>query len=197
MKLFVYYFASVVFSFGVDVLTVLKLIKTSADNGYLFNYEAIKKFRNLMQHNEYFYNLMNQNYLFYFLPVFNLFYTLQKIVTYESQKEEFFLELGFNNFLVEMTELEKQEYQKHPTLIKAILLMSKPDDDLKKEVNTMNYSHNNTNDSINNFLNQKRELLKKKKAIYLKTLNELKNSLLSSQSKDDKLDDEDIKTLKK
>lgn len=117
MNLFFIYFCSVIMSLGFRFKYALKMYKDFADCGYKFDSKRLSEVSNSMPN-------QTKSICKSFIPLYNLLLALKETKVYEENKQSFFDFYYSMGILVEMTEDEKNNYLKEPTLLNAIKISS-------------------------------------------------------------------------
>lgn len=108
---------SCITSFGIEIATSFKMFKDVADAGYKIDIERMDKITKILDPDS-----SKREFLTMLLPVFNIMYSSFKAIGYNNAKSMLLDQLGVLDVLEEMSEIEKQEYQKRPTGLNAILV---------------------------------------------------------------------------
>lgn len=117
MGFLLFWITSSVLCLSLEVINELRIFKDTADAGYILK---IKNFKNL--------DFMNDSYdtklLFLSLvtPIYNLFKVIEITTEYNNVRNRMLDELYVFDLIEEMTEDEKEEYNKKPTAINALII---------------------------------------------------------------------------
>lgn len=112
-------------SYVLDLGLGIKLFKDLADQGYKIDLERYKELKEEL-------NLGNRSVIIKFIPFLNILNEMKKSFDYNQQRNMIFNSMDVLDLLEEMTDLEKEEYQKKPTGWNAILLPIKVERRLSK-----------------------------------------------------------------
>ena len=125
---------TIILSIIMDIKNGFRLYKDVADAGYKIDskrYSEIQK--------ELYPDANKVNILSLCIPVYNFFYVLKKVMEYNNGREMILDQLNTLGVLEEMTDLEKNHYEKNPTGFNAIFglmfLEAKLMNCLKMEIN--------------------------------------------------------------
>ena len=123
MNIFIFWISSSIMSLVMEVINELRVFKYLADYGYLINLQRLSEISNLNPNDD----SDKKLFLSLLIPILN-FATVFNRTQMINQN----LPILINQFCVtdcvdEMTQEEKKEYQKHPTVLKAITLSMKRD----------------------------------------------------------------------
>ena len=108
---------SCITSFGIEIATSFRMFKDVADAGYKIDIERMDKITKILDPDS-----SKREFLTMLLPVFNIMHSSFKAIDYNNAKSMLLDQLGVLDVLEEMSEIEKQEYQKKPTGLNAILV---------------------------------------------------------------------------
>ena len=114
-------------SYGVVIYSSINLMKNVYDEGYKFNKEILKDFSNKMQDLP-FNKIFKLSML---IPFYNLFTSFKIMFDYSQYLNRVLLELKTLGIIEEMTEFEKQEYEKNPSLKTALISQSRLEKTMK------------------------------------------------------------------
>lgn len=109
MELLLFWFSTVMISFAMFFIIVLRMLKYMADNGYKL---YIKNS----------YDNSNNTLIYFYIPIFNIMYMLKMSIDFSKNNQFLLDELSVLGYLEEMTEYEKEEYNKKPTGFQALLI---------------------------------------------------------------------------
>ena len=102
--------ASIGISYGININTALKLVKEMADGGYLFDIAKLKEYN----------KAKGNSGLISYIPVLNVLVALFGAAVYYYTPSKIVNELLV--YVDEMTEEERRQYEKDPSLVNAINL---------------------------------------------------------------------------
>lgn len=108
---------SCITSFGIEIATSFRMFKDVADAGYKIDIDRMDKIAKILDPDS-----SKREFLTMLLPVFNIMHSSFKAIDYNNAKSMLLDQLGVLDVLEEMSEIEKQEYQKKPTGLNAILV---------------------------------------------------------------------------
>ncbi len=108
---------SCITSFGIEIATSFRMFKDVADAGYKIDIDRMDKITKILDPDS-----SKREFLTMLLPVFNIMHSSFKAIDYNNAKSMLLDQLGVLDVLEEMSEIEKQEYQKKPTGLNAILV---------------------------------------------------------------------------
>lgn len=108
---------SCITSFGIEIATSFRMFKDVADAGYKIDIERMDKITKILDPDS-----SKREFLTMLLPVFNIMHSSFKAIGYNNAKSILLDQLEVLDVLEEMSEIEKQEYQKRPTGLNAILV---------------------------------------------------------------------------
>lgn len=121
MELLVFWLGSSVASFGMLTSVVFRIIKDIADAGYKFNIKNASKLGEQVNS----LNESNFSMLSMLIPILNFAQVFKISIQYNNVRNMLIDQLNIANVLEEMTDLEKEEYQKNPTGLNALLVAFK------------------------------------------------------------------------
>ena len=116
-----FWLGTIALSFGIDFSTDLKMLKDVYDAGYKIKTENLDRYNNLS-------TLDGDNdtskldILTKIVPMINIMEVSRQRVEYNKNRENLLNMLDISGALEEMTPLEKEVYQKHQSVVGAILL---------------------------------------------------------------------------
>jgi hypothetical protein len=110
----------------IEVVNSMRMEKDAADSGYLINDE---KFNDIQDDLDY---VVKGSALSMFIPVINILLALIMTHTYLKYSAEILDEMSIAGALDEMTDLEKEEYAKNPSLFNACTIQLKMDKRIEK-----------------------------------------------------------------
>lgn len=110
----------------------LKIFKDFADIGYKINIDRLDELSKMISSYS-----NNSSLINYLIPFYNIFYVLKKVKLYEENKQHIFEQYMTLGLIDEMSDIEKEEYQKKPTAFNAILVPIKcqANNDAKRYIN--------------------------------------------------------------
>lgn len=121
MNFLILWVLTIISSYGVVIYSSINLMKNVYDEGYKFNKEILKDFSNKMQDLP-FNKIFKLSML---IPFYNLFTSFKIMFDYSQYLNRVLLELKTLGIIEEMTEFEKQEYEKNPSLKTALISQSR------------------------------------------------------------------------
>ena len=121
MNFLILWVLTIISSYGVVIYSSINLMKNVYDEGYKFNKEILKDFSNKMQDLP-FNKIFKLSML---IPFYNLFTSFKIMFDYSQYLNRFLLELKTLGIIEEMTEFEKQEYEKNPSIKTALISQSR------------------------------------------------------------------------
>ena len=121
MNFLILWVLTIISSYGVVIYSSINLMKNIYDEGYKFNKEILKDFSNKMQDLP-FNKIFKLSML---IPFYNLFTSFKIMFDYSQYLNRVLLELKTLGIIEEMTEFEKQEYEKNPSLKTALISQSR------------------------------------------------------------------------
>lgn len=128
MNIILTIFGSIFVSFTIDIIYEVDYFKEVARRGYKID---LNKQSN---------NRCKNHTLLMFIPVFNLFYILNKCIKYEKEKNQIFSQLDQLDFFVKMDEEEHKKYLDNPKSVVAI--------NMSIDLSNRNYLNNSTSEII-------------------------------------------------
>ena len=127
MEFLLFCLGTTVASYFMDVTNGLRMFKDVADAGYKIDLKRMSELQQQLMP-----DLKKINFLSMLIPVFNILQVLKKTMQYNEIRPMILDQLSAINALEEMSELEKQEYSKKPTLLNALVVPLKTDIRLTK-----------------------------------------------------------------
>ena len=121
MNFLILWVLTIISSYGVVIYSSINLMKNVYDEGYKFNKEILKDFSNKMQDLP-FNKIFKLSML---IPFYNLFISFKTMFDYSQYLNRVLLELKTLGIIEEMTEFEKQEYEKNPSIKTALISQSR------------------------------------------------------------------------
>ena len=121
MNFLILWILTILSSYGVILYTSLSLIKNIYDNGYKFITTNLKEYGDKNQD-------LPINKIFklsMIIPFYNLFTSFKTMFNYSQYPNRILLELKTLGIIEEMTEFEKQEYEKNPSLKTGLISQSR------------------------------------------------------------------------
>ena len=121
MNFLILWILTILSSYGVMLYTSFSLIKNIFDNGYKFITKNLKEYGDKTQD-------LPINKIFklsMLIPFYNLFTSFKIMFDYSQYLNRVLLELKTLGIIEEMTEFEKQEYEKNPSLKTALISQSR------------------------------------------------------------------------
>lgn len=127
MNFLILWVLTIISSYGVVIYSSINLMKNVYDEGYKFNKEILKDFSNKMQD-------LPINKIFklsMLIPFYNLFTSFKIMFDYSQYLNRVLLGLKTLGIIEEMTEFEKQEYEKNPSLKTGLISQSRLENAMK------------------------------------------------------------------
>ena len=206
MNIFIFWIASSIMSLSMEFINELRLFKVLADCGYLINLKRLEEFSNLNPDDTSDKNL----FLSLMTPILNFATVFRR-----TQMINQFMPILVDQFCVtgcvdEMTEEERKEYKKHPTVLKAVVLSMKRD--IKTMMRESRYKENSDNKSVtqeqvdidsskeDTISDDKNSLYRQQLSQYKKLLERERDELIeqkNNENNDEKSDETKDKVLKK
>lgn len=121
MNFLILWILTILSSYGIVIYSSINLMKNVYDEGYKFNKEILKDFSNKMQDLP-FNKIFKLSML---IPFYNLFTSFKIMFDYSQYLNRVLLELKTLGIIEEMTEFEKQEYEKNPSIKTALISQSR------------------------------------------------------------------------
>lgn len=121
MNFLILWVLTIISSYGVVIYSSINLMKNVYDEGYKFNKEILKDFSNKMQDLP-FNKIFKLSML---IPFYNLFTSFKIMFDYSQYLNRVLLGLKTLGIIEEMTEFEKQEYEKNPSIKTALISQSR------------------------------------------------------------------------
>ncbi len=118
--LIIWWLGTVIASFGMQILHILRVFKDVADAGYKYNLNKVNEL------SEYFNSdSLKKTLISLLVIVYNIFYVLDEVNKYNNARPMLLSQLDVAGVLEEMTDEEKKEYLKDPTGLNAIKIQIK------------------------------------------------------------------------
>ena len=127
MQYFIIYVASILVSLGMDFDYALQFAKDVVDAGGKFNVDKIEDIYKCIPELD-----RRISKFARFIPIFNVAYSISNRLTYETRRNDILMQLNMIGAIDQLTEEEKEEYNKRPTRFNALMTICKT---TKKEVN--------------------------------------------------------------
>lgn len=127
MELLVLWVGTSITSFCMEMANELKMFKDVADVGYKIDIRRLSDLNKQLNP-----NASKTTLLSMLIPIFNIMQVFQRTVQYNNIRPMIFDQLNVMDVLEEMSEIEKQEYQKKPTGLNALLIPLKAEIRLSK-----------------------------------------------------------------
>lgn len=121
MNFLILWILTILSSYGVMLYTSFSLIKNVYNNGYKFITKNLKEYGDKAQD-------LPINKIFklsMIIPFYNLFTSFKTMFNYSQYPNRILLELKTLGMIEEMTEFEKQEYEKNPSLKTGLISQSR------------------------------------------------------------------------
>lgn len=121
MNFLILWILTILSSYGVVLYTTFSLIKNVYNNGYKFITKNLKEYGDKAQD-------LPINKIFklsMIIPFYNLFTSFKTMFNYSQYPNRILLELKTLGMIEEMTEFEKQEYEKNPSLKTGLISQSR------------------------------------------------------------------------
>ena len=117
MELLVLWLGTSIVSFGMEMANELRMFKDVADAGYKIDIRRLSDLSKQLNP-----NASKATLLSMLIPIFNIMQVFQRTVQYNNARPMILNQLNVMDALEEMSEIEKQEYQKKPTGLNALLI---------------------------------------------------------------------------
>lgn len=117
MKIVVLWISTVAASFCIELTNELRMFKDVADAGYKINIDRLSDLSKKLNPDASKITLLSM-----LIPIFNIIQVFERITKYNNIRPMLSDQLSIIDALEEMSEIEKQEYQKRPTGLNAILV---------------------------------------------------------------------------
>ncbi len=117
MELLLFYIWTIITSFCIEISRELKLYKDLSDVGYKIDtikYYELKKRLGA--------NLIKKELLLFLIPIYNVLNMFEKTITYNNNRKIIIDQLNILGVLEELSTIEKQEYEKNPTALNALVV---------------------------------------------------------------------------
>lgn len=137
MELLVLWLGTSITSFCMEMANELRMFKDVADAGYKIDVRRLSDLSEQLNP-----NATKATLLSMLIPIFNIMQVFQRTVQYNNARPMILAQLNVMDALEEMSEIEKQEYQKKPTELNALLIPLKTEirmskaDSIKIETDT-------------------------------------------------------------
>ena len=130
MELIIIYLLTIILSFIGELSNSFLMFKDVASAGYKIDIKKLSEITKKLNSNN-----QNNSLIRILIPFYNLYKVLETRSKYVQQREFILPELNVLDVVEEMTEYEKNEFQKKPTGLNAIVVMAKSSINNEKEVN--------------------------------------------------------------
>jgi len=117
MELLVLWLGTSITSFFMEMANELRMFKDAADAGYKIDIRRLSDLSKQLNP-----NASKATLLSILIPIFNIMQVFQRTVQYNNVRPMILDQLNVMDALKEMSEMEKQEYQKKPTGLNALLI---------------------------------------------------------------------------
>ena len=117
MELLVLWLGTSIASFCMEMANELRMFKDVADAGYKIDIRRLSDLSKQLNP-----NATKATLLSMLIPIFNIMQVFQRTVQYNNARPMILDQLNVMDALEEMSEIEKQEYQKKPTGLNALLI---------------------------------------------------------------------------
>ena len=117
MELLVLWLGTSITSFCMEMANELRMFKDVADAGYKIDIRRLSDLSKQLNP-----NASKATLLSMLIPIFNIMQVFQRTVQYNNVRPMILDQLNVMDALEEMSEIEKQEYQKKPTGLNALLI---------------------------------------------------------------------------
>lgn len=118
---FIYlWLTTILLSTGVSIANELRMYKDAADNGYRIDGKNLNNYNK-----EYRVGIIKNMSLALLIPVINIFISMINVMAYNLNRKTMLDKLNMLDALEDMTEKEKEDYQKFPTGLHALIIMIK------------------------------------------------------------------------
>lgn len=123
MEYLALYLVTIIAGFVMKLTNEFRIFKDVADAGYKIDMKRVSELNKSL-------NLNPNSHLEMFIPIFNIMRVMEKTMQYNSVRPMILDQFNTLDCLQEMTESEKEEYQKNPTALSALLVNIKSEIDL-------------------------------------------------------------------
>lgn len=158
MELLVLWLATCIASFGMELSNELQMFKDVADAGYKIDLNRLSEAQKQLNP-----NATNNSLISLMIPIYNLLKVFETRIKYNNARPMLLDQLHVIDALEEMSDLEKEEYKKHPTGLNALLVQTKTNVRLSKATKLkiddedeiffeFNHSKDNRSDSILDYI---------------------------------------------
>ncbi|HOB26427.1 MAG TPA: hypothetical protein PKG93_04715 [Bacilli bacterium] len=123
MSILLFWIFSIVVSEGINVYTLLSVIKDLADAGYKIDFDKENSSHS------------NKNIKYgLFIPIINLYNSMSVYYNYSHDKYNYINNIMFNGSVMEMSKYEKAKYSLKSTGLSALLIQAEYRDKMKKSL---------------------------------------------------------------
>lgn len=143
MELIFLWITTVIASFGMDFANGLRMFKDVADAGYKIDTKRLNELSKQLNP-----NAPNTTLLSLLVPIVNIWQVFKKTIQYNEVRPMVLDQLNIMDCIEEMSELEKEEYEKKPTGLNAFLIPLKTEIRLSKAQSIKIKNGNDTNEII-------------------------------------------------
>lgn len=127
MEGFVFWGTTIVASVSMEIVKELKVFKYAADDGYRINLEKAKEYDDNQSDIDVFKKAIS-----HFIPVYNILNTMNEINMFNEKTPTLLNQLHVMNLLEPMSDEEKEEYNKKPSLFNAFKVNMKHEREIEK-----------------------------------------------------------------
>lgn len=127
MEFLVLWVSTSITSFCMEMANELRMFKDVADAGYKIDVRRLSDLNKQLNP-----NASKATILSMLIPIFNIMQVFQRTIQYNNVRPMMLDQLNVMDVLEEMSEIEKQEYQKKPTGLNALLIPLKVEIRLSK-----------------------------------------------------------------
>lgn len=127
MEMLVLWFGTIIVSFCTEIANELRVVKDVVDAGYKIDMERMLELEKQINP-----SLSKTSNFMLLVPIFNIMKVFEKVIQYNNMRPMVLEELNAIDALLELSEREKQEYLRKPTMFRALLIQLKSDMGLNK-----------------------------------------------------------------
>lgn len=109
--------ATIIASYGMEIVSELRMFKDAADAGYKVDVKRLSELGKQLNP-----NATRNTFLSMLIPIFNMMQVFQRTIQYNNIRPMILDQLSVMDALEEMSEMEKTEYLKNPTGLNALII---------------------------------------------------------------------------
>ena len=129
MQILIYYLESVILSISMDTIQDFRYYKDACDHHFKINQTRLNEVRNNFS-----IDCIGVYPFEYFIPLYNIVTVLLNTLKYSNIKDRMFAQLYTYKCLDKMSKKEIEEYEKNPSLIRAYMISSKREKQIKNTI---------------------------------------------------------------